>query len=279
VTSTSSETAFEPDAALIRHYAIKYRWDAEKLREVLCRFGPMPKGGQEKMILLLVQAFGALASLGKNVRKFSANQTADRVDALVKSSSNLLAAVGIQFHHVDWNIFDEPFVDRPATWRLEAFYNRQEKAGDVQSKGREALFALSIASASLRHSESPPDIEAINAELRADSEKVAEAILHVIWLHRQSVDAQKWIEPRRSKQRGGAEASLKQTGLLIREGIEIYEEMRAEHPDSDGTREIGLGGPLIRFVQSVAALFGTQVSNAKVEDSWRDRLRRKRNRK
>jgi hypothetical protein len=137
VTSEPSEPAFEPDTALILHYAIKYRWDAEKLREVLCQFGPMPKDGQEKLICLLVHAVGAFASLGENVSKIPASRTADRVNDVVNSSGKLLAAVGIDFHRVDWTLFDEPYVDRPATWRLQALYHRQEKVGYAKSKGEE----------------------------------------------------------------------------------------------------------------------------------------------
>ena len=142
--------------------------------------------------------------LGEKVMKIPMSQTADRVDGVVRSSRKLLDAVGIRFHNVDWAIFDEPLINRSATWRLEALYDRQEQLGNAESKGRETPLALSIAPASFRHPEMLPNIEAINADARADSENVAEALLRVVWLHRQSLDAQKWTEARRSKGSGGA---------------------------------------------------------------------------
>ena len=147
---TSAEfdrNSFEPDAKLIESYAIKFRWDSEKLRAVFRRFGALTEEAQKKLGDRLVEAFGSFQLLGEKVRPIPPAATAKRFRAVESNSRKILATLGINVKCVNWLLFDDPnFASGSPSRRLDQVYETQ-RPGAARANGRESVFPLMIARA------------------------------------------------------------------------------------------------------------------------------------
>jgi hypothetical protein len=260
--------AFEPDANLIKLYAIKYRWNEEKLRDVFWRFGPLSDDVQEKVAHRLVGAFASFQSLGRNFQRIPTAAIDRRIEAVETNTRKVLRTLGINVHHIDWRMFDEPFANRPASWRLDVLYSCRHGHGTAV-EGRQALLRLAFAGVDMTRRDDPVQREAINTKAQRNDERVAEAVLGLIWFYKQAEAARIALDARPRAGPGGAANRITAKGRLIDEAIRIFVDMTKS----------GHGGPLHRFVHSVASLFGTQVTDTQIDNSWRNHLRRKQKKK
>jgi hypothetical protein len=260
--------AFEPDAKLIERYAIMYRWNEAKLRDVFCRFGSLSEDVQEKVAHHLVGAFASFQSLGSNFQRISTAAIGRRIESLETNSRTVLRTLGINVDQIDWRMLDERFANMPASWRLDVLYNCRYGLGTAV-EGREALLPLAFARVDMTRRDDPVQREAINTEAQRNDERVAEAVLGLIWFYRQAKAARVTLDARPRARPGGAANRITAKGRLIDEAIQIFVDI------TNG----GHGGPLRRFVHSVASLFETQVTDTQIDDSWRNHLRRKQKQK
>jgi hypothetical protein len=288
VTPRRRSSASEPDPKLIERYAIAHRWNATKLRDVFFLAGPLTEDAQEKLACRLVRAFGKFQLLGENVQTIPFTATARRVEAVATNSRKALSALGInvrRWHRDDWDIIDnEVLADRLASWRLNAIYRVQRYRAQCDrtpdAEGEEALLPLAAARVDMTQRDDQVRRDAINSEAQRNDARVAEVVLGLIWLHRQAEAAKAALDARPKARRGGAANPITADGLLIAEAIQIFDDIQAEFSEANRgvasyKRQAGLGGPLVRFVQSVADLFDASLSDKQIADVWRGRLRRK----
>jgi hypothetical protein len=146
------------------------------------------------------------------------------------------------------------------------------------AEGEEALLPLAFARVDMTRRDDPVQRGAINSAAQRNDGKVAEAVLGLIWLHRQAKAARAGFDARPRAGRGGAANRITADGLLIKEAIQMFDDIKAELSGADreaGSHKAGLGGPLKRFVHSVADLFDARVSDKQISNAWRGRHRRK----
>ena len=113
------------------------------------------------------------------------------------------------------------------------------------------------------------DPAAINAELREANHRVEDIVRAVIDLHDRANTAAHTVSRRIALGRGGFRHRPGAKGQLIRDAIGIYSHMRMQHPDSGN--QPGFGGPMLRFVHAVAALYGARVWDPDIHVVWRTR--------
>jgi hypothetical protein len=272
LTRATHQPRLEPDEKLVARYASKCRWNAEKLREVFQHFGPLSGEAQETLARGLERAFASYQSLGENVRRIPASATAKRIGAIESESEKLALRLGIKVKRIDWRVLDDLGSGTSASQRLGFLYDGLHCLDPLGVDGREALIWLALARVELPRAfdvSSPdnPALKQASLELRRNSEEVAEAVLGLIWLYRQAEAARNLLESRRTTGQGGAENPLTANGLLIAHAFEVWAAF-------SGETTIGYGGPLVRFVVSVATLFGAQIADNQVKNAWRTRDRR-----
>jgi hypothetical protein len=113
------------------------------------------------------------------------------------------------------------------------------------------------------------DEAAINAELREASHRIDDIVRAVMDLHDRASTAARVVSKRIRPERGGFRHRPSAKGQLIRKAIAIYSHVRAQYPDSG--KQAGFGGPMLRFVHAVAALYGGCVRESDIREVWRTR--------
>jgi hypothetical protein len=114
------------------------------------------------------------------------------------------------------------------------------------------------------------DAGTVNAELAEAHVEVDDSITAVRKLHERSKAAASTAALQVDRKRGGTRHPPSAKGRLVRHAIEIYHHLKREHPDSGN--QPGFGGPMQRFVHSVGALFGVEITGSAVEQVWRSRI-------
>ena len=113
------------------------------------------------------------------------------------------------------------------------------------------------------------DEAAINAELREANHRVDDIVRAVMDLRDRANTAAGAVSKRIASGRGGFRHRPGAKGQLIRDAIAIYWYVREQYPDSG--KQAGFGGPMLRFVRAVAALYGARVWDSDIRDVWRTR--------
>jgi hypothetical protein len=113
------------------------------------------------------------------------------------------------------------------------------------------------------------DVDRVNSELRKAGDDIASCIIALLSLHERAKTAAQVVTTRVAPGLGGSRNRPSETGQLARDLIAIYAYMRAQHPDSGN--KPGLGGPIRKFVQAVAALFDVSISDCQINEAWRHR--------
>jgi hypothetical protein len=236
---------FVPKQQIIEHYASQYGWDPTKLASVLSEFGQLPDRGQEQLIRCLVLGFGRYQMLANRVGRMTSSQLRIRLATVEATAKKLLHQFGIK-------------PDHPSAEPLRSL-------GKPSPDWRIVTMQLAIAGTDTKDKDSV----AVNAELAAVNDQVANSVIGVLDLYRRAKSARQATTKHIAPGHGGHRHRPNPRGQLIRDAIAIYEHIRNQHPDSGN--KPGYGGPLLRFIYAVADLYGTGVRDADVRDAWRTR--------
>jgi hypothetical protein len=109
----------------------------------------------------------------------------------------------------------------------------------------------------------------VNAELAEAHAEIADSIIALRKLHKRAKEAAEAAAAQVDHKRGGTRHHPGAEGQLIRDAIAIYRHMRGQHPVSGN--EPGIGEPMLKFVRTVGALFGVEITNDAIEEAWRTR--------
>jgi hypothetical protein len=228
-------TEYVLDERLIRRYGSTYNLDSKKLSDTLTRFGPLPRSAQERLIRCLILADGRFR-LRQGERITLSRQRGD-LNAVTKTAATLLRLLGIDVKRIAPRTCD----------------------------GRMISFWLSQAGITTANQES----DAVNIQLIKAHEDVANSINGLLKLYDRARLATHEASERMTPRRGGARHQPAAKGQLIRDAIAIYSDMRRRFPNSGN--KPGLGEPMRKFVRSVTALFGLQVTDDAINEAWRRR--------
>lgn len=272
----SAAAPHETDQQLVARLAAKFRWDKGKLAATLTLFGPLPLAGQEDLANDLAEAFGRFQSRSESVQTVSDSVTRKQLLAVKKGAKTLLGLLGLD---VTKPIPSDFLGVHPSASAASLVSILDRFAGGTQSLvGNAVRMRLSIPEAAFaktdeanrkdRHSES--ELASIRAELKENSDRCDKALIGVWWIHeRAEALARSTCRAGRKNTHGGARRSPDQMGQLVRDALVIYAAGRKRNPDS-GNRP-GFGGPMLRFVKSVAELFDSNVTDAQIKSVWIDR--------
>jgi hypothetical protein len=240
---------YVPDKRLIQRYSLTYSLEPIKLTDVLSKFGRLPIGGQEQLIRCLVLAFGRYQFLAKSVRKITPSKIRNQLAAIERTTFRLLLHLGVNPNKVplqnDGNDYGRR-IKADCTW----------------------INQLSFASIETTCKDEP----AVNAELQEAIRRVTDDVFGLLDLHERAKKAVQTATKRTALGKGGSRHRPTAEGQLIRDAITIYGHMRSQYPNSGN--KPGYGGPMLRFIHAVAALFGTCVRNADIRDAWDTRTRK-----
>jgi hypothetical protein len=216
----------------------------------------LPQAGQKQLIRYLVLALGRYQMLAKIVRRVTPSQQRKQLKAVETTTRNLLLLLGINVKNVAPRAFWEQSSDRPSSERLRTL-------------GRQSLDGLGVTNLLVSAGMRAPDRDeaAINNELGEVADRVADAVIALLCIHERAKTAVQAVAERIAPGRGGSRHRPKAKGQLIRDGIAIYAHMRIQYPDSG--RKPGFGGPMLRFIHAVAALYGATVRDEEIRDVWR----------
>ena len=227
------------------------------LTAALLHFGELPNAAQEQLIGCLVLSFGHYQRLARSERVTLSEQR-KRLQGVEKSAKKLLLQFGIKPSCVAPRQLWENSSHRPSSERLRSL-------GQQNPDGRGVMMSLVTANIST----SGKDTSAVNAELSAAADRVADAVIALLDLYEHANAAAQQATRRIAPGRGGARHRPHAKGRLISDAIRIYDHMRKRHPVSGN--KAALGGPMVKFVQAVAALYGAQVSEVDIGAVWRTR--------
>lgn len=111
------------------------------------------------------------------------------------------------------------------------------------------------------------DRAAINNDLRAANDRVADSVRVLIDLQDRALIAAQAAATHAAPGRGGVRRRPAAKGQLIKDAITIYAHMRMHHPRS-GNRP-GLGGPMLKFIHAVVSLCGARARDPEICEVWR----------
>jgi hypothetical protein len=263
-TRGTADQQYVPDEGLINRYALTYGWEPSKLTTVLFQFGRLPKTGQEQLIRCLVLARGRYQWLVEterppklsNQRKLTLSNLRNQLRAVEKFTEKLLLQFGVYPKDVAPRTLWGRSSDRPASERLRSL--GKQKPEGVSVTNWLAFAGLNTADR---------DEATVNAELKEASNNVAGAVIALLDLHDRAKTAMQTATKGIAPVRGGSRHRPRAKGQLIRDSIKIYAHMRGAHPDSG--HKLGYGGPMLRFIHSVATLFGAAVRKTDIHEVWR----------
>lgn len=244
-----------PDNRLIQRYAFICCWEPAKLNTVLFQFGQLSEEGQEQLIRYVVLAHGRYQMLAKTKRRTAPSEQRKQLKAIEITAKKLLYQLGINTEEVApsplWELSDRPPLERLRT------LGKQSPTGSGVTN-RLALASVSMAAR---------DVASVNAELGKANNRVAKAVIALLCIHERAKTAVHAATGMIAPGRGGSRRRPEARGQLIKDAITIYAQMRMRHPDSG--HEPGFGGPMLRFINAIAALHGVRLGEAEIRDVWR----------
>jgi hypothetical protein len=250
--------SYVPNARMVESYGSKFGWKAKSLATVLSAFGPLSDAGQDQLIGCLYLAFGRNQLAAKTTKRVTPSEQRDQLTAIQTTAQKLLRQLGINAEAVATRFMWERLSDRPPMER-------------VHSLGKQTPDALMVTAwlsqAGIDTSNS--DADSVNSELRKASDDVANSIIALLSLHARAKTAAQAVTTRVAPGLGGTRHRPQAIGQLIRDIIEIYAHVRAQHPGSGN--KPGFGEPLLKFVRAVAALFGARITDTQNGEVWRQR--------
>ena len=109
----------------------------------------------------------------------------------------------------------------------------------------------------------------ITAEFKKANDNLGEVVRALKDIHDRAQAAARAVDKRITPKCGGSRRRPTAKGQLIRDAMGIYSHMREQYPDSG--KQIGFGGPMVRFVQAIGALFGVGLQEFEIHEVWRSR--------
>jgi hypothetical protein len=261
---TAAATArqnFKPNEKLIRKEAVRFSLPPDTLRAAVLAFGPIPVTGQRTLFRNLYQALGTyrlrtIQAASEQRDPLTASEQRDQLKKIAIATAHLLSLVGVDCKSVarrrNWD-------DTPAGTRSEILHSLRNPS----ATGR--AISMRLATARINHRGRGED--EVNAELAATYNRVEEAVISLYWLHSQAELAQQRLPVQ--KGRGGSRNRATPKGTLIRNAIDIYSHLRKQYPGSGG--KPGFGGPMLRFIRTVAELAFLSLSDRAIKEVWRVR--------
>jgi hypothetical protein len=232
--------------------ALKYRFNLEKLRNVIAEFGSLPEDGQHALFNHLLIA--RLSFENQKIIKTSPSKIRTRLEAIERFSEGLLRSLGYN-----------PNDPKAPPWEPRDDLSEREQLWiylNMQLVAREATGC--IMRSSLRTLGRSRD--AIGADIRAFDDRLADLVLGLWWLTGQVPAAIKYMTPDKPIGHGGSRRTVSLKGQLTRDVIEIYTQLKLRY--GTGKRP-GYGGPLRRFVQAVGDLFDATIEDKAIASAWR----------
>jgi hypothetical protein len=249
---------YVPNARLVERYASQFSWKAENLRTALFEFGPLSEAGQEQLIRCLYLAFSPYQLAAKTTKRVTPSEQRKRLSAIETTAQKLLRQLGINTEAAATRFMSERLSDRPPMERLHS----------LEKQTPEVLMVTAwLSQAGIDTSNR--DVDSVNSELRKASDEVANSIIALLSLHGRAKTAAQGVMTRVAPGLGGPRRRPNETGQLIRDLIGVYAYMRTQHPNSGN--KPGLGGPMRKFVQAVAALFDAPIFDGQIDEAWRHR--------
>jgi hypothetical protein len=249
VSRSRANPSYIPSQHLVHRYALKYNWEPVTLAAVLTEFGPLPEEGQKQLIDCLVLAYGRYQMLARSIGRIPPSRIRNQLVAIETTTQKLLLQLGVNPNKV------QGCKSSDASEQLQRLREQDE--------GRLYLVdQLSFASIET----TDKDQAAVNAELPEAIRRVTDDVFGLLDLHERAKKAVQTATKRTAPGKGGPQHRPHAEGQLIRDAITIYEHMRSQYPNSGN--KPGYGGPMLRFIHAVAALFGAHVRDANIRDAW-----------
>jgi hypothetical protein len=271
---------FELDQNLIRAEALRFGLPPENIAAVLSTFGPMPEQGQRELLRHIPSAlsrywFQLKASAPTAVRVTPSEQR-NRLKLVEKTARKLLSLFGVKCRVMPPRCLLENSPIHTPSQRLRILQRLDKDGRPLDPKARpEALAAVMdatagailvrLAAAGINPTDG--DADRVNVELAAASDRTAEVVISLLWLHSQAEAAVRDVRTR--KGHGGARRRPTPKGALIRGAVSMYAHLREQYPKSG--KKPRYGGPMLRFIRAVAALAGACVTDSEIKDVWKSR--------
>ena len=272
MTARKGKTAarhFVPDEKPIQDLSERFRLPPDKLRAVVSAFGPISKKGQRELLrcvgLALVDYWFAAKTQQAGSRRVTPSEIRKRLMTIEAAIRRLLNLFEINCDEAFSRLVESASNLTPLQrWSILQRASMLRAPPSIAG----AIF-LRLATAGINYGDW--DEDRVKLESAAASERIAEALIPLMWLRTQTELAQQGVRLRKGS--GGFRHRATPKGALIRNAINIYSHMRREFPRSG--KKPGFGGPMVKFIKEVAHLAPAALTDKQIEEVWRARASRR----